>query len=535
MRQGAPIRLLALSLLAATLAWGALPTPGAGASSGLKFRGCLSGKLPPVKQPRAPRPGGCRLTQRARLDAEGSGLNHLFGITASADGRSLYAVSSREDSVLGFSANPLGLRQCFSGIRDLGPHGTAACALFPHSGTEDATTGFNGVRFAAVSPDGRSLYTVSADNAIGIFSRRPGTGKLVYLGCLTGGTGPNSASADGACKAIPTATRAYDGIDSGLGGIASLAVSPDSRFVYVAARGEAAVTTLVRAADGSLGFRDCISGGSSSFIVGLTSPCTMLPVSADNPHRSGLRGISQIVISRDGTSLYSSSPKTSSVAEFRRDPATGALAYSGCITGEYGRGTGPGDPCTPIPTAVDVGFDSGMWLIKQLQISRDGRSLYGLSRGDAAIDSFSRNPATGALAYSGCITGSSDLGEDIGNANPCTPLPGATSQGAGSGLGRPAALALDPGGHSLVVAAAGDSALSRFARDPASGNLGFRGCLTANPKVGRPAGPCTLAKGRGGAHQLGFAGLSSLAFAGGRLFATASGQSAISSFSLVGG
>jgi 6-phosphogluconolactonase (cycloisomerase 2 family) len=468
------------------------------------------------------------------LDAEGSGFNHLFALTASPNGRSLYAVSSREDSVLAFGTKPLGFQECFSGIAELGRRGTGACALFPHSGTEDATTGFNGVRFATVSPDGRSLYTVSNDNAIGIFSRNPGTGKLIYRSCLTGGKGPNSASEDGACKTIPTATRAYDGLDSGLGGIASLAVSPDNRFVYVAATGDAAVTTMARAADGSLSFRDCISGGTNSFIVGLTSPCAMLPITADNPHRSGLRGISRIVLSSDGTSLYSSSPKTSSVAEFRRDPATGALTYSGCITGEYGRGTGPGDPCTPIPTAVDVGFDSGMWLIKQLAISRDGRSLYGLSRGDDAVDSFSRDPATGALAYAGCITGNSELAKEIGNANPCATLPGAQPQGEGSGLGNPSALALDPSGRSLVVAAK-DSALSRFARDPATGALSFKGCLSGNAKLGRPAGPCTLAKGKGGAHQLGFAGLSSLAFAAGKLYATASGQSAISSFSVSGG
>ncbi len=534
MRPGASIRLCLLSLLAAALVWAALPVPGAGASSGLKFLGCLSGKLPPVKQPRLARPGGCRLTQRAQLDAEGSGLNHLFGLTASPDGRSLYAVSSREDSVLGFSAGPLGLRQCFSGNRRLGRHGTGACALFPHAGTEDATTGFNGVRFATVSPDGHSLYTVSADNAIGIFSRRAGSGSLTYRGCLTGGKGRNSASENGACKTIPTATQAYDGVDSGLGGIASLAVSPDNRFVYVAAAGDAAVTTLARAEDGSLSFRGCVSGGISGFVAGLASPCAMLPLSGDNPHHSGLRGISQIAISRDGTSLYSSSPKTSSVAEFRRDPTTGALTYSGCVTGEYGRGTGPGDPCTPIPTAVDVGFDSGMWLIKQLQISRDGRSLYGLARGDDAVDSFSRDPATGALTYSGCVTGSSDLAEDIGNPNPCSTLPGAAPHGDGSGLGQPAALALDPRGRSLVVASSKDSALSRFARNPTSGSLRFKGCLTANPKLGRPAGPCTLERGKDGVHQLGFAGLSSLAFARGKLFATASGQSAISSFSLAG-
>ncbi len=533
---GVPIRLCLLSLLAAALAWGALPVPAAGASSGLKFLACLSGKLPPVKNPRAPRPGGCKLTRSAQLDGEGSGLNHVFGLTASPDGRSLYAVSSREDAVLGFNARPLGLKECFSGIRALGRRGSGACALFPHAGTEDATTGFNGVRFATVSPDGRSLYTVSNDNAIGIFSRNPGTGKLVYLSCLTGAKGANSAAKDGVCKTIPTATSAHGGADSGLANIASLAVSPDGRFAYVAAAGEAAVATMVRAADGSLSFRDCVSGGSSGFVVALTSPCTMLPTAADNPHWSGLRGVSQVVISADGTSLYTSSPKTSSVAEFRRDPTTGALSYRGCITGEYGRGTGPGDPCAPIPTAQEAGFDSGMWLIKQLRISRDGRSLYGVSRGDDAVDSFSRDPATGALTYTGCVTGNSELGAELAGAtNPCAQLPGAAPQGKGSGLGEPSALALSPSGRSLVVSSLSDAALSRFARDPASGSLTFKGCLTGNAKLGRPAGPCALATGKDGAHQLGFAGLSSLAFAGGKLFATASGQSALSSFSLAGG
>ncbi len=530
-----PIRLPLLSLLAAALAWGALPLPGAAAAGGggLRFLGCLSGKLPPVKQPRAPRPGGCRLTQAAQLDAEGSGLNHLFGLTASADGRSLYAVSSREDSVLGFSANPLGLRQCFSGIRDLGRHGTGACALFPHAGTEDATTGFNGVKFVTVSPDGGNVYTVSNDGAIGVFSRRPSTGRLVYLNCITGARGPDTTSENGACKPIATATRTHDGYDSGLGRIASLTISPDGRFVYVAAPGDAAITTLARSEDGSLSFRGCVSGG-TLFVTALTSPCAMLPLSDDNPHWSGLRGINRIVISADGTSLYASAPKTSSVAEFRRDPDTGALTYSGCLTGEYGRGTGPGDPCAPIPRAGEVGFDSGMWRIKDLAISGDGRSLYGLARGDHAIDSFSRDPATGALTYSGCLTGDSEFGTELGGANPCATLRSAQPGGAGSGLGNPTALALDPSGRSLLVSAGRDSAITRLSRNPASGALRFRGCLTANPDVGRPAGPCALARSKGGGRRLGFGGLSSLAFAGGRLYATVSGQSAVSGFSLGG-
>ena len=500
--------------------------------SGLKFLGCLSGKLPPVKQPRVLRPGGCKLTETARLDAEGSGLNHLLGLTASPDGRSLYALSSREDAVLGFKAKPLRLQECFSGIRKLGRHGTGACKLFPFSGTEDATTGFNGVRFATVSPDGRSLYTVSNDNAIGIFSRRESTGRLVYLGCITGAKGPDTPAQNGACKPIATATRTYDGYDSGLGKVASLTVSPDGRFVYVAAAGDAAVTTLARADDGSLSFRGCVSGG-TLFFTALTSACTMLPLSDDNPHWSGLRGVNRIVLSPDGTSLYASAPKTSSIAEFHRDPSNGALTYSGCVTGEYGRGTGPGDPCTPIPSAGEVGFDSGMWMIKQLAISADGRSLYGLARGDNAIVSFSRDPATGGLSFSGCLSGDSELGAEAGG-NPCLTPRSATPGGAGSGLARPTDLVLAPDDSSLFVSAARDGAITRLRRDTLTGALGFAGCLSANADSSRPAGPCALVKGKGGARQRGFGGLGSLAIAGDRLYATAGAQSAISSFSLSG-
>jgi 6-phosphogluconolactonase (cycloisomerase 2 family) len=534
-RPGETIRGACLSLLlTAAVICVSLPAAPAPAASSLRFLGCVTGKLPPTKRPRAPKPGGCKTTRTALLDSEGSAMNHLLGLTASPDGRSLYALSSREDAIAAFGVKPLGFRECVSGIVGLGPKGTKACSLFPHAGTEDATTGFNGVRFATVSPDGRSVYTVSADNAIGIFARSPKTGKLTYRSCLTGGKGPNSASEDGACGTIPTATRAYDGLDSGLGGIASLTVSPDSRFVYVAASGDAAVTTLVRAANGSLGFRDCVAGGTRS-LVGLASPCAVLPLSADNPHWSGLKAVSRIAISRDGRSLYTSAPKTSSIAEFRRDPTTGALAYAGCITGDYGRGTGPGDPCLPIPTYQEAGFDSGMWLIKQMAISRDGRSLYGLAGGDHSVVSFSRDPASGTLTYRGCLTGNSELAQYDGvGKNPCAPLPGAKPRAEGSGFARPTDLTLDPSGHYLLVASGKDAAITQLARNPTSGALTYRGCLTANPTAARPAGPCALVRGRGGAHQLGFGGLDSLAFARGRLYAAAGAQAAISSFSLGG-
>jgi 6-phosphogluconolactonase (cycloisomerase 2 family) len=526
--------MLTLVLLLNGLTFGLLPPGSVAAAHGLHFLGCVTGKLPINRRPRAPRPGWCVPARTAVLDAEGSGLDHVQAVAASPDGRSLYTVSSREDSVAVFHARSLGLQECFTGNAGLRRHGRQPCELFPHAGTEDALTGFNGVHFVTVSPDGRSVYTVSGDDSIGTFTRNRNTGALTYRGCITGATGPDSTGRTHVCVPIPTATRTSEGTDSGLSGPASLTVSPDGRFVYVAARGDAAVTTFARNPDGSLTYRSCLTGGAAGFVAGSQSACTLIAGPAGNPTASILRAVNRMVISPDGTSLYATTPKSSSLAEFRRDPASGQITYTGCITGQVGQNAGVSATCSPIPTAVEAGFDSGMYLIGRLAISHDGRSLYGVAHGDNAVDSFSRDPATGALAYAGCITGDSALAHERGTGNPCAPVPSAQPRAAGSGLGGPGDLAISPNGRSVFVAAPKDSALTRLSRNPATGALSFSECLTANHTAARPPGPCALARGRGGAHQLGFAGLSSLAIAGNSLYATASGQSAISRFAIGG-
>jgi DNA-binding beta-propeller fold protein YncE len=499
-------RLAILGLSAWLLLGGAVPASGASAptASGLRFLGCITGKLPVAKRPFAPRPGGCTPIRPAVLDAEGSGLAYPVSLAASPDGRSLYAASPRDDTVIGLRTRPLKWQGCLSANVEPGPPGKQPCKLLPHAGSEDALSGFNSVRFVAVSPDGRNVYTASGDHSLGIFSRNPRSGKLAYRGCITGATDANSTGKRRVCRPIPTATPIHEGIHSGLGGPASLAFSPDGRFVYVAARADAAVSTFARNPNGSLSFQGCLTGGIAGFVVGLESVCAQ--VAPDNSHGSGLRGVNRIVLSPDGTSLYASSPKTSSVTEFQRDPAGGQLAYRGCITGES-RGLGPGNPCRPVPLAQEAGFDSGMWLIERLAISRDGRSLYGAARGDDGIAAFSRDPATGTL----------------------TPL------GSYGSVDEPTDLALSAGGRSLFVAARGYAAVARYARDPGSGDLTFEGCMTGS-RTSAPAtgGRCGLVRGRGGARQLGFGGLSSLALADGGLYATATDQSAISRFGIPG-
>ncbi len=505
MRRLAIVNLLALLLLCALGPGPAAAAPGPSAS-GLRFLGCITGKLPPFgRMPFAPRPGGCTPIRPAVLDAEGSGLAYPVSLAASPDGRSLYAVSPRDDTVIGLRARPLRWQSCLSANDNPGPPGKQPCKLLPNAGKEDVLSGFNGVRFVTVSPDGRNVYTASGDYSLGIFARNRGSGKLTYKGCITGATDANSTGKRRVCRPIPTATPVHEGIHSGLGDPASLAFSPDGRFVYVAARGDAAVSTFARNPNGSLSFQGCLTGGISGFVVGLGSVCT--PVAPDNSHGSGLRGINRIVLSPDGTSLYASSPTTSSVTEFRRDPVSGQLTFLGCISGES-RGLGPGNPCRATSLAKEAGFDSGMWLIERLTISRDGLSLYGAARGDDAIAAFSRDPATGTLTY----------------------------LGSGGSLDEPTDLVLSPGGRSLFVAARGDAAIARYARDPGSGELSFRGCVTGKRTSAPPTGGrCGLVQGRGGVAQLGFGGLGSLAIAGSSLYATATRQSAVTRFGIPGG
>lgn len=493
--------LSALALVAVLLgtasAVGAAP---AAAAPGLSFVECLTGKLPVTIEPRTPREGGCKVSQTVALDGEGTGMNHLSSLAASPDGRSLYAVSSSDDAVAVFNTRPLRLRECFTTDAELRRRGQRPCKLLPHPGTEDVVSGFNGVHFVTVSPDGRSVYTVSGDDSIASFARAP-SGKLTYQGCITGDRSKYGSTRNGSCKAIPSATDIPGGLFSGLAGPSTLAVSPDSRFLYVALGEESGVATLERGAGGGLRFLSCLRSRESQVYVSNrpASPCPILAPAAGNPNGSGLISPKRIVISPDGSSLYASSPRRSAIAEFRRDPATGALTFAGCI-GAANRGSGPGDPCRYVPQANEIGDETGMFGIAEIALGRGATTLYGLSSTDQAVTAFSRNPATGALSFS-----------------------------AVTEVSEPQGLALSADGKSLLVGSPALAAIDRFAVSPA-GRLHYAGCLTGSRKA---TGPCTRARAKSGKVQrLGFESFSSLAIAGGDLYASAKGGSALSRFRL---
>jgi 6-phosphogluconolactonase (cycloisomerase 2 family) len=516
--------LILAALLAATVP--AVGEAGA-ASGGLRFVECLTGKTP-YGEPKTPRGGGCNLTRTVAGDGEGTAVNHLSALTASPDGRSLYAVSYRDDAVTAFTPRPLRMTQCFSTNSGLRPLRKQPCVLLPNPGTGDVNSGFNGVHYVAVSPDGRDVYTVSSDDdSIATFARAP-TGELSFVGCITGELGEFGSAANGSCQPIPTASEALGGTGSGLAGMRSLAISPDDRFVYASLGVEAGIATLARSADGSLRFVSCLRGAVRyQLSAGLHSPCPLVAPQKDNPNGSGLQSAAGMAISADGRSLYAVSAEGASIAEFRRDRASGTLTFRGCLSAAK-RGTGPGDPCRYVPQANDIGVNTGMYGLREIAITPDGTGLYGVATYDNAVAAFRRNPATGRLSFASCIAAESNLGETFGVPDPCHTVHAANKSGQGSGLRKPRGLAISRNGRSLFVGSRGDSAINRFRLTP-KGGLHRAGCITGDTAA---VGPCTRARTRGGKTQwLGFDGFNSLAVIGHALYAAAGDGSSISRFS----
>ena len=453
----------------------------AGAATGeIDYASCITGET----QAGPTGTNACAQIPGAASFGTNSGLNNPQGVTISPDGETLYAVSSGDDAIATFDRNPatgaLTYAGCITGETQTGPTGTNACAQIPGAASSGINSGLDAPQAVEVSPDGESLYAAAAsDDAIARFDRNPATGALTYAGCITGETqtGPTGTNA---CAQIPGA--ASSGTDSGLDSPQAVEVSPDGESLYAVAALDDAIATFDRnPATGALTYAGCITGETQTGPTG-TNACAQIPGATSLGNGSGLDVLQAITISPEGESLFASSPGDDAIARFDRNPATGALTYEGCVTGETESGPTGTNACAQIPGATSSGTDSGLDAPQGVEVSPDGESLYAVAALDDAIATFDRNPATGALTYAGCITGETQTGP--AGTNACAQIPGATASGINSGLDSPQAVEVSPDGESLYAVAALDDAIATFDRNPATGALTYAGCSSGKTQTG---------------------------------------------------
>jgi 6-phosphogluconolactonase (cycloisomerase 2 family) len=195
---------------------------------------------------------------------------------------------------------------------------------------------------------------------------------------------------------------------TGLGSTESLAVSPDSKHVYVAADSSDAIGVFTR---------DILTGA--------------LTLHSIVTHPPDLFGVDGVTVSPDGQHVYTATSGTSNLAVFERDDVTGALTFieshsSGSVPALFTAFdvavTPDGDHVyvTSINGDALVGFSrddltgelahigqavdgqlgtDGLDGVRDLVVSPDGQHVYTAAQNDNAVAVFSRDAGTGVLTF----------------------------------------------------------------------------------------------------------------------------------------
>lgn len=366
------------------------------------------------------------------------GLSGARALAVSADGASVYVCSLTDNAVAAFAVEPT------SGV------------LTPAGVVVDGTGGVDGIAQCvdvAVSPDGRFVYAAGfADDAIATFSRNETTGALTFVDVVTDADLPSSSidgisgialSPDGAnlytTAGVSNAIAVFDrDTDTGLLsfvesetgnplflGAVEVATSPLGDRVYVLAQGFVEETMF--AADSLHTFsRDLVTG-----------EVTLIDTEHDG--ENGVEGLTlptSLAVSPDGANIYTvagfastapNDPPPGRLATFERESVTGLTNYVSFLQD-------------------DVGGVDGLDYPLGVATASDGRWVYATGAADDALAVFTRDPATGVLAFDRAIRKDSD---------PTALLLDAAID-----------VASDPLGRFVFVVALNDDALTVFAPEP---------------------------------------------------------------------
>ena len=291
---------------------------------------------------------------------------------------------------------------------------TTAGSSTAGAGTCRNIRGGNGSTSIVISPDGRSAYLVgygfhntSGVPVLSVFRRDGSTGVLHQLAGKKGCFSRDGSSEDGA----GTCTNARN-LDSG--DAASLTISRDGRFVYVASQFELPGNVRV---GGIAVFRRSLSDGSLHQLKGKLGCLSATGQSEDGPGTCAvareLDSVSNVHITPDQKYLYASvydAPPHSGIAIFRRSTANGTLRQlkgkDGCVTDDGTTGqSGAMVVCRAMPNLGDP------WDVA----TPDNRFAYVPDKSHNLVQAFRRNSAGGLVPVTGkggCVsdTGASPLG-----------------------------------------------------------------------------------------------------------------------------
>jgi DNA-binding beta-propeller fold protein YncE len=275
----------------------------------------------------------------------------------------------------------------------------------------------------ALSPDGRNLY-LGAGNTVTHFTF-DASGNPSFESCIGNRSGCTVTSTTGV-----------------LVGARGLAVSPDGKQLYAAARNGDAVVHFTLDAAGTPTLAGC---------VGNQPGCTAPSVT------DVLAGVERVAVSADGKHLYAAAPYRSlpaptggqAVSWFTLD-AAGAPSFAGC--------TGARAGCTPVPS-----YTAALGGARDIALSADGRNMYVASTngqvvGDGNTVTHFTLDAAGTPTFERCI----------GDQTGCTPT-GVISAVLGA-----SSIALNQDGTRLYVGA--NNGIASFTVD-AAGVPTFAGCI----------------------------------------------------------
>jgi 6-phosphogluconolactonase (cycloisomerase 2 family) len=194
---------------------------------------------------------------------------------------------------------------------------------------------------------------------------------------------------------------------------------------------------------------------------------------------SGLANAYAAVLSPDQRFLHvvSSGGMTSgssAITTFLRDGTNGALTFAGCVSASGGDGRVGSDGL--------CGHADALLGAHGLAITANGRFAYTVATTAGAVSWFDRDPATGALSQRGCIK------QVIGPHERCA---------LGYALAGASAVALSPDERFVYVASAASAAVAVFARDPDTGALTERSCVSDTGSDGQCLDGVALSGARG--------------------------------------